>query len=115
MNKEQVNSGVRYVIATFGGMIAGWGASRGWLTADQIMAVFNSELFIGLIVAGVTSVWGIIARSKKNQIASVAAMPEVKAVVTTATIAGREMAASVPAAEVVTAGTSQATELAKAN
>lgn len=112
MNQEQLTDLVRHLITTFGGAIAGWGAAKGWLSADQILAILNSQTFIGLVGAGIGAVWGLISRTKKNQVNAVAAMPEVKAVVTERTTAGGALA-NVAADNVVPAGTSQAAEAAK--
>lgn len=64
MNDEQIKTSVRWFIATFGGMIAGWGAHAGWLNADQILAILNSQTFIGIAVGAAGLVWGLIARTK---------------------------------------------------
>ena len=112
MNQEQLTDIVRHLITTFGGVIAGWGAAKGWFTADQILAVLNSQTFIGLVVGAIGAIWGLISRTKKNQVQAVAALPEVKAVVTEPTQAGATLAAATPA-NVVTAGTQAATEAAQ--
>lgn len=112
MNSEQLQDIVRHLITTFGGAIAGWGAARGWLTAEQILSILNSQTFIGLVVGGIGAIWGIISRTKKNQVNAVAALPEVKAVVTERTTSGVQLA-DVAAPNVVPAGTAQATEAVK--
>lgn len=113
MNQEQVKSIVRHIIATFGGVLAGWGAAKGWFTADQILSVLNSETFIGLVVSGVMAFWSFVGKSNKNITAAAAALPEVKAVVTEPTVAGKILAEAIPAPNVVAAGTAAAAEAVK--
>lgn len=114
MNQEQFQDLIRHLITTFGGVIAGWGAAKGWLTYDQIMAIFNSQAFMGLVMGAGGLIWGLISRTKKNQVAAVAALPEVKAVVTELTVPGKNLADVTPAENVVPAGTQKANDLAKA-
>lgn len=112
MNQEQLTDIVRHLITTFGGVVAGWGAAKGWLSADQILAILNSQTFIGLVVGGIGMIWGLISRTKKNQVNAVAALPEVKAVVTEPTVAGATLATAA-ADNVVPAGSSQAAAAAE--
>jgi hypothetical protein len=49
LNKEQVKSAVRWFGATFGGAIAGFFVAKGWLTADQVMSILTSEVFVGVV------------------------------------------------------------------
>jgi len=113
MNPEQVKGSLRYLIATFGGMFAGWFAAKGYFTADQFMAIVTSEAFIGLVASGVVAVWGVINRSDKNTVALANATPGVKGVITESTEVGKALAASIPAPTVVAAGTTEAVEIAK--
>lgn len=112
MNSEQVKDGIRWVVSTFGGFIAGWFASKGILTTDQILSILNSPTLISLLAAGIMAVWGIVTRSDKNIVASANAVPAVQAVITTSTPEGKALAEAVPAATVVPAGTTQAANLA---
>jgi hypothetical protein len=87
VNEEQIKSAVRWFITTFGGAIAGWFAAKGWLTADQVTAILDSSAFVsavaGFIVALIGFVWGMIAHTRKNAVAVVAAIsPETKVVTT---------------------------------
>lgn len=112
MNNEQVKSVIQNLVATFGGMIAGFFAAKGWLSAEQIMAILNSGTFVGLVTSVVVFVWGWINRSKTNQVAAVNALPEVAGVVTTPTSAGVALATAIPSPTVAPAGTVQAATIA---
>lgn len=116
-NQEQVKSIIRTLVATFGGLIAGFFAARGWFKADQVLAVLNSPAFIGLATSVVAGIWGLYVHKQSNAVAvvgAIAAQPgsPVKAVLTEATPAGKEMARNTPG-PVVEAGTTQATEMAR--
>lgn len=113
MNPEQVKSGVRWFISTFGGFLVGWAASRGWVNAEMLTNILSSETFIGLVTAGAMLVWGIFNKTKANMVASTMAIPEVKGVITTQTVAGAELAKAVPDVSVVAAGTAAAAEVAR--
>jgi len=91
MNQEQVKSILRSFIAMFGGAIAGWAAHSGWITADQVLAILNSETFIGIATAVAAAIWGLFVHTQSNAIAVVTAMPEVKKVVATAPVANVTM------------------------
>lgn len=112
-NDEQIKSAIRWLVASFGGMIAGFFAAKGWFTVDQVLSVLNSNTFIGLIVSLVGLVWSVVARTKTNMVLAVNALPEVKGVVTMPTTAGAALATSIPSSTVVTAGTQGAADVAK--
>jgi hypothetical protein len=123
MNEEQIKSAIRSLVSAFGGMLAGWGASKGWVTADQILGVLNSESFIGAVAAIAAGTWGLFTHKKSNAVAVVTAMardPEspVKAVVVEPTPEGRELVRAVTPSEpgskagVVIAGTPAAATVA---
>lgn len=114
MNRDQVMSSVRYTVATFGGVFAGWFAARGWFSTEQIMGIITSEAFVGLVTSGVIALWGVLMRSDKNLVASAEAVPGVKGVITTNTVEGRALASAVPATTVVPAGTADAAKIATA-
>lgn len=101
MNQEQVLAVVRWGISVLPGSALGvYAISKGWLTADQF------ALIGGVIVTIVPLVFSILAHTKSNAVAVVAAMPEVSKVETTATPEGRELARAVgskPDAVVVSA------------
>lgn len=112
MNSEQLQDIVRHLITTFGGAVAGWGAAKGWLSAEQILAILNSQTFVGLVVGAIGAIWGLVSRTKKNIVGAAAALPEVKGVVTEATIAGRNLADTVPSDAVAPAGSPEAAKVA---
>jgi hypothetical protein len=119
MNQEQLKSGVRWIIATFGGVIAGWFAAKGWFTIDQVTSVLNSPTTVSVIVSIASLIWGLLTHTQTNAVAvvdTIAKQPDspVKAVVTEPTIAGRELADSIPGNTTVVAGTQAAANLAKA-
>lgn len=113
MEPEQLKNTLRTLIATFGGIIAGFVAGKGWATADQVISFLNSEVVLGLAAAVATGVWGWFAAKKKNQIANVDAMAEVAGVVMKATPEGKKLAEDSPSPSVVPAKSPAATELAK--
>lgn len=114
MNAEQVKSTIRWFVATFGGMIAGWFAAKGWFTVDQVLTVLNNPTLIATAASLVMGAWGIFVHSKTNAVAVVDAMPEVAGVVTKPTVAGRDLAQAVPSSTVTPAGSPAAKSLAGA-
>lgn len=90
MNKDQISSLIRSLITMFGGVIAGWFAAKGYLTYDQVIAILNSETFLGLVTSAITTVLGIFAHTQIAKLNAVAAMPEVKQVVVTSSALARE-------------------------
>lgn len=113
MNPEQTKSLIRSLVATFGGMIAGWFGHAGWITADQVLAILNSPTFAGLAASLVVAVLGLFTHTKTNAVAVVDAMPEVAGVVTKPSVAGRSLAAAVPSSTVATAGTPAAASISR--
>jgi hypothetical protein len=116
MNPEQVKSLVRQGLLFVAGIIAGTSFVSKFFTPDQVVALFTNETVINLIVsavmAGVASFWALLTRTNKNQVAAVAAMPEVKGVVM------EKVPEAIPIIDktpnnVVPAGTPQAADLAK--
>ena len=112
-NVEQAKTTIQWFISTFGAGIVGFAAGKGWVDADMINALLNSPTVITMIATVAVGVWQFISRSKKNRVADVAAMPEVKGVVMEPTVANTPLVTSTPD-NVVPAGTSAATEMAKA-
>lgn len=100
MTQDQIMSAVRWLISTLGAAFAGWAASKGWVSADTIMGWLNSETFIGILVAGIGLFLGQKARTPTAMVSAVAAMPDVKQVVTT-----KELAKATPSDKVVEKGT----------
>lgn len=112
MNEEQVKSGVRWAVATFGGVVAGWFAAKGWFTIDQVTGVLNSPVFLSLAGSLIMGAWGLVTHTQKNAVNVVNNMPEVKGVVTNPTAAGVELAKSIPGPTVAVAGTTDAKAIA---
>lgn len=118
MNTEQVKSSVRWLIATFGGVVAGWFAAKGWFTIDQVTSVLNSPTTLSVIVTLVSLVWGLFTHTQTNAVAVVdtlAKQPDsgVKAVVTDPTPVGQALADAMPGNTTVVAGTVAAVSAAK--
>ena len=112
MNEEQVKSAIRWMVATFGGVVAGWFAAKGWFTIDQVEGVLNSPVFLSLAGSIVMGAWGLVTHTKTNTVAVVNSMPEVKGVVTAPTAAGVELAKAIPGPTVAVAGTTDAKAIA---
>lgn len=109
MNPEQLKSGVRWMIATFGPFIIAHGyASSGTL-----------ELIGGILISLAPLIWGMVTHTETNAVAivdTIAKQPDspVKAVLTEPTPAGRELAEAMPGSTTVVAGTTAATSISKA-
>jgi len=113
VNQEQLKSVLRSLIQTFGGVIAGWFAAKGWFTVDQVLTVLNSPTLLGIVTSIIAATWGMLSHSTTNIVAVANALPEVQGVITTSTVAGKALAESIPADTVAVAGTSAATAVAK--
>jgi len=118
MNTEQAKSAVRSLVATFGGLVAGWFAAKGWFTIDQVTSVLNSPTTISLLASAAVFVWGLFTHTQKNAVAvvdTIAKQPDspVKAVVTESTVAGRELAEAMPGSTTVVAGSAAAVNIVK--
>ncbi len=119
MNPEQAKSAVRSLVATFGGLVAGWFAAKGWFTIDQVTSVLNSPTTISLLASVAVFVWGMFTHTEKNAVAvvdTIAKQPDsaVKGVLTEPTPAGRELAEAMPGSTTVVAGTPAAANISKA-
>lgn len=117
MNPEQVKSSVRWFVATFGGAIAGFLAGKGWVSADTIMQVLNSEVFLSFAASIAVGVWGLFVHRQSNAVAVVSEIAKdpaspVKGVIVSNSVEGRDLAQSIDG-PVVPAGTSAAADLAK--
>lgn len=117
-NIEQIKGQLRTYIGVFGGVIAGWFAHSGYVTADQVLGVLNSPAFLGVAAAVVSAVWSMIAHKQSNAVAVVAAMAAdpaspVKGVVVQQNVEGRRLIDTVGSADVVPAGTATAATMAK--
>jgi len=119
MNTEQAKSAVRWFVSTFGGAIAGWFAAKGWFTIDQMTSILTSETTISLIASVAVGIWGLTVHTKSNAVAVVDQIAKekdsgVKAVIMEPTVAGREIANSMPGNTTVVAGSQAAATIAKA-
>ncbi len=112
MNAEQVKSLIRTLIATFGGTIAGFFAAKGWFTIDQTLSVLNSPVFLGLIMSVGGVIWGQLGHTSSGIVAAANALPAVQGVITTPTVEGQALAASIPEKTVAVAGTQDAASVA---
>ena len=118
MNPEQAKSSARWFVATFGGVIAGWFAAKGWFTIDQVTSVLSSETTLSLMASAAVFVWGLFVHTQKNAVAvvdTIAKQPDspVKAVVLEPTPTGRDLAESLPGDTTVVAGTQAAAAVVK--
>lgn len=116
MNPEQTKSAIRSILIGISCLVAGWVASKGYMSQEQVSAILTSPVAAALATAVASGVWGVVNKTEKNSVAivnEIAKQPDspVKGVVTEATPAGRELAASIPGALVVTAGTAEAAKL----
>jgi hypothetical protein len=108
MNTEQLKSGVRWVIATFGPFLI----AHGYATSGTL------ELAGGVLVSLAPLIWGLFVHTETNAVAvvdTIAKQPDspVKAVVMEPTTAGRDIAASIPGNTTVVAGTQAAAAMVK--
>jgi len=101
-NVEQVKSGLRWVGATFGGAVIGWGTSKGW-DVSGLLSVFNAEAAVGTAASVIMLIWGVIAKTKTGLVAAAATVPEVKKIEIGPTSTGK---ASVEIASAIVKGTS---------
>jgi hypothetical protein len=113
MNIEQAKSSIRWFVATFGGVAAGWFAAKGWFTVDQVTSVLTSETTVSLLASIAVGIWGLFVHSKTNAVAVVDAIAKepdspVKAVIAESNVAGRDLANSLPGDTTVVAGTPSA-------
>ena len=111
-NQEQVKSLIRWFVATFGGMIAGWFAAKGWFTVDQVLTVLNSPVVLGAASSIIVAIWGLFVHTQANTVSAANSIPSVAGVITMPTEDGKALAESVPAATVAVAGTAAASAVA---
>lgn len=124
MNEEQVKSSVRTLVSAFGGAIAGWAASKGWFSVDQVLSVLNSQVFIGIATSIGVGIWGLFVHKQSNAVAIVAAIAAdptspVKSPILENTVDGRALMATIkkdnPDAVVAVAGTGDAAKAASSS
>ncbi len=111
-NPDQIKSLIRWFVSTFGGMIAGWFAAKGWFTVDQVLTVLNSPAQLGAAASIVVAIWGMFVHTQAATVASANAMPQVAGVITVPTVEGKALADSVPGATVAVAGSQAAANVA---
>lgn len=97
MNKEQIKSAVRWVGTTFGSFIAGYFAAKGWIDADTVMGMLNSEVFVSLVTSLVLGGWGLWEKRRMGLIKAAAQVPEVKKIEVADARLARELNPQVPA------------------
>ena len=121
--QEQIKGAVRWALALVAGIIGGWFAKSGVISADQVKSFFTSDVVVGLLTTAVTSgialVWSLITHTEKNAVLvvdTIAKQPDspVKAVLTESTPAGQALAASIPGNTTVVAGSTPAIAMARA-
>lgn len=109
MTNDQITGMLRQVLPIIGTLAA----ALGWIAPEKVAPLTATILAIsGPVIALGSILWMLVANSKSSIIASAAAMPEVKGIITTATPAGNAMAAAVPATNVVSSGTNSAATIA---
>jgi hypothetical protein len=118
MNNEQMKSALRSLIIACSGLIAGWFASKGWFTTEQVTAVLSSPVFLSLATAAAGGIWGLTTHTEANAVvvvSDIAKRPDspVKGIITEPTYEGRQLAASIPGPTVAPAGTADAQKLAE--
>lgn len=116
MNQEQIKSIIRQVLLFVAGIIGGTTFVSKFFTPEQVTSILTSDTVIGIIASlltgGFASAWALITRSDKNLVVAAESVPAVQAIITKPTPEGRELAAAVPSAAVVPAGTRSAETLA---
>lgn len=90
MNPEQVSGQVRLWLAVFSG-IAG---ALGWTWFDGLAAQIAAAA--GPLTALGLAIWSLLSKTKANQVATVASMPEVKKIELQPTIAGAALDRATP-------------------
>jgi len=110
MLSDQITAQIRQVLTALGALLA----TLGFASPDVIGSKINLIMaMVGPLMVAISSLWSIKANLKSSQIASVNAMPEVEGVVTKNTMAGRELAKSIPEKTVAVAGSADAVAIAK--
>jgi mannitol-specific phosphotransferase system IIBC component len=118
MNPEMMKGQIRTLLVAVGGLIAGWFMSKGWLSQETWAAIVASPVTPALVTVAAGFIWSALTHTEKNAVAVVGAIalqPDspVKGVITEPTIAGRELAKSIPLDTVVSAGTHEAATIAR--
>lgn len=111
-NAEQIKSALRWFVQTFGGMIAGWFAAKGYFTVDQVVTVLNSPALLATAATIITGIWGLFVHTQANAVATVDAIPAVAGVVVKNTDDGHALADAAPSSTVAVEGTAAAASVA---
>lgn len=111
-NPEQIKSLVRWAVTMFGGVVAGWFAAKGWLSAQQVMDILNSPTFVGIVVSLIGGGLSLATHTKANAIKVADSDTDVAGVVMKNTPAGAAIAAALPSPTVAVAGTQAAAQVA---
>lgn len=116
MNPEIMKGQLRSLIIACAGMVAGWFAYKGWISAERAMDILTGPVLGALATAGSGAIWSALTHRQSNAVAVVAQIAKdptsaVKGVVTEPTAAGRELAASIPGPQVAAAGTHEAAQM----
>lgn len=85
ITQTQVTSAIRWAITYISAVLAGYLISKGWATTAS--AADLTTFLLGLAPGIATFIWGLWAHTKSSTIAAASAIPEVKEIVTTPTIA----------------------------
>ncbi len=104
-NTEQIKSALRWFVSTFGGVIAGWFAAKGYFTVDQVVSVLNSPVVISTVASLAVFVWGLATHTQGNAVAVVDAIPAVAGVVVKNTNDGHALVDATSSPTVAVEGT----------
>lgn len=119
-NPEVIKSAVRWVITTFGALLAGWFAHSGYITANQVTDILNSPVFMSLAVSAVTGIIGLFVHTQANAVKIVDEIAKdptspVVGVVTANTPAGKALADAMPGHTTAAANSVAASAIAQDN
>lgn len=116
MNVEQVKSDLRTLIATFGGLLAGWLVAHHWASdsASVIALMLAMTPLLANLIVGIS---GHFTHSESNAVLVVDTIAKepgspVRGVITEPNVAGRALASNTPGSTTVVAGTAAAEKLA---
>jgi len=117
MNPEIMKGQLRSLLIAAAGMVVGWFAYRGWISAERAMDILTGPVLGAMATMATGFIWSGLTHRQDNAVAVVDAMAKdpaspVKGVIVEATIAGRDLANSIPGSTVVMAGTHEATTIA---
>jgi len=100
ITREQVNTGIRWFVTTFGAMLAGYFVAWGFGTQESFLQLLNNPMIqyaVGsLILAIAPLIQGLISKTEKNQVAATEALPNVKTIQMKSTDEGKAIADALP-------------------